>query len=125
MLLILISIVSGYGRRISGEADRERDLALDRLSRLADANALLFSLHRVAQSLPASLDMSDVLDSTVSRLRGLVDFDSIIILLFDDTDGQWEVAPQRGRHPATADRSHRSAPGNASGDHRRRRVHLQ
>src|SRR5262249_22734253 len=63
-MLLLISIVAGYGRRVSGEADRERDLALDRLSRLADANALLYSLHRVAQTLPQSLDMSDVLDST-------------------------------------------------------------
>lgn len=96
VLLILISIVTGYGRRISGEADRERDLALDRLSRLADANALLFSLHRVAQSLPASLDMNDVLDSTVARLRGLVEFDSLVVLLFDDTDGQWDVVRNDG-----------------------------
>jgi signal transduction histidine kinase len=97
-LLLLISVVSGYGRRASGEADRERDLALDRLGRLADANALLFSLHRVAQTLPASLDMSDVLDSTVNRLRGLVDFDTLIILLFDDTDGHWQVIRQEGCH---------------------------
>lgn len=97
-LLVLISLVAGYGRRVSGEADRERNLALDRLSRLADANALLYSLHRVAQTLPASLDMSEVLDSTVARLRGLIDFDSLIILLFDDTDGHWQVIRQEGCH---------------------------
>ena len=68
-LLVLISLVSGYGRKVSGEADRERDIALDRLGRLADANALLYSLHRVAQTLPSSLDMNEVLTSTVSRLR--------------------------------------------------------
>ena len=95
-MLLLISIVAGYGRRVSGEADRERDLALDRLSRLADANALLYSLHRVAQTLPQSLDMSDVLDSTVGRLRGLIDFDSLVILLFDDTDGHWAVVRKEG-----------------------------
>ena len=33
-------------------------------SRLADANALLFALHRVAQTLPGSLDLDEVLDST-------------------------------------------------------------
>jgi signal transduction histidine kinase len=95
-MLLLISIVAGYGRRVSGEADRERDLALDRLSRLADANALLYSLHRVAQTLPQSLDMSDVLESTVGRLRGLIDFDALVILLFDDTDGHWAVVRMEG-----------------------------
>lgn len=95
-MLLLISLVAGYGRRVSGEADRERDLALDRLSRLADANALLYSLHRVAQTLPQSLDMNDVLDSTVGRLRGLIDFDALAILLFDDTDAHWQVVRVEG-----------------------------
>jgi signal transduction histidine kinase len=95
-MILLVSIVAGFGRRLSGEADRERDLALDRLSRLSDANALLYSLHRIAQSLPQSLDMNDVLDSTVTRLRGLIDFDSLVILLFDDTDGQWSVLRRDG-----------------------------
>ena len=95
-MLLFISIVAGYGRRISGEADRERDLALDRLSRLADANALLYSLHRVAQTLPASLDMNEVLESTVGRLRGLIDFDTLVILLFDETDGHWVVVRKEG-----------------------------
>jgi hypothetical protein len=67
--MVLIALVAGYARRISGEADRQQTLALDRLGRLADANALLFSLHRVAQSLPASLDLDEALDSTMGRLR--------------------------------------------------------
>ena len=95
-LIIMISIIAAWGRRISGEADRERDLAFDRVSRLADANALLYSLHRIAQTLPASLDMNDVLDSTVNRLRGLVDFDTLVVLLFDDTDGHWQVVRREG-----------------------------
>ena len=100
-MLLLLSVISGYGRRISGEASRERDLALDRLSRLADANALLYSLHRVAQTLPQSLDMNDVLDSTVGRLRGLVDFDTLVILLFDETDARWQVVRSEGCHIAS------------------------
>ena len=63
---------------------------------MSDANALLYSLHRVAQTLPASLDLDDVLDSTVSRLRGLFEFDSAVILLFDETDGQWAVVRRDG-----------------------------
>ncbi len=95
-IMLLVAVIAGYTRRISGEADRERSLALDRLTRLSDANALLFSLHRVAQSLPASLDMNEVLDTTVTRLRGLVDFSAVAILLFDDTDAQWQVLRSEG-----------------------------
>ena len=95
-VLVLVGVVAGYARRISGEADRQHSLALDRLDRLSDANALLFSLHRVAQTLPASLDLGDVLDTTVARLRGLVDFDAVAILVFDDTDASWQVIRREG-----------------------------
>ncbi len=97
-VMFVMALVSGYGRRVSGVADRERTIALDRLGRLADANALLYSLHRVAQTLPASLDMSEVLDSTISRLRGLIDFDVLTIMLFDETDGHWQVLRTEGCH---------------------------
>ncbi|MDZ7734135.1 MAG: histidine kinase [Acidimicrobiia bacterium] len=93
---MLVAVVAGYARRISGEADRQHSLALDRLGRLADANALLFSLHRVTQTLPASLDLDEVLDSTVSRLRGLFDFDSVVVLALDETDTSWEVLRREG-----------------------------
>jgi signal transduction histidine kinase len=96
VIVLLVAVIAGYTRRISGEADRQRSLALDRLTRLSDANALLFSLHRVAQSLPASLDMDEVLDTTVARLRGLVDFSAVAILLFDDTDAHWQVLRREG-----------------------------
>lgn len=91
LVLLLVALIAGYARRISGEADRQHSLALDRLGRLADANALLFSLHRVTQTLPASLDLDDVLDTTINRLRGLFDFDFAAILVFDDTDGTWQA----------------------------------
>ncbi len=97
-IVMLVAIVAGYARRISGEAAREHELAMDRLSRLSDANALLFSLHRVTQTLPASLDLGDVLDSTLSRMKSLVSFDSVAVLLFDETDGHWEVVRHQGLH---------------------------
>lgn len=101
LVILLVALVAGYSRRISGEADRQHSLALDRLGRLADANALLFSLHRVTQTLPASLDLNDVLDTTITRLRGLFDFDYAAILAFDDTDGSWQVIRKEGtRMPA-------------------------
>jgi len=96
MVLLLVAVIAGWARRISGEADRQHVLALDRLGRLADANALLFSLHRVTQTLPASLDLDDVLDTTVGRLRGLFDFDFGAIFVFDDTAGDWQAVRREG-----------------------------
>ncbi len=93
---VLVALVAGYTRRISGEADRQQSLALDRLGRLADANALLFSLHRVAQTLPASLDLDEVLDSTMGRLRDLFDFAAAAVLLYDETDHGWTTARREG-----------------------------
>lgn len=99
--LLLVALVAGYARRISGEADRQHTLALDRLGRLSDANALLFSLHRVAQTLPASLDLDGVLDSTMSRMRDLFDFDAASVLLYDETDRSWLVARRDGARIAS------------------------
>lgn len=95
-ILILVGLVAGYARRISGEANRQHTLTLDRLSRLADANSLLFSLHRIAQTLPASLDTDEVLESTIRRLRGLIEHHAAAILLVDDTDGSWIVGRRHG-----------------------------
>jgi signal transduction histidine kinase len=97
--LLLVALIAGYARRVTGEADRAHSLALDRLGRLADANTLLHSLHRVAQTLPASLDLDDVLDTTMGRLRDLFDYDSAVVLLLDDTDETWNVSRADGPRP--------------------------
>jgi len=94
--LFLVAIVAAYARRISGEAETRQAQALDRMGRLADANELLFSLHQVAQQLPASLDLDEVLDSTIDRLRDLLEFDSAAILLQEPSDGSWSVARRYG-----------------------------
>ncbi|MGF1599962.1 MAG: GAF domain-containing sensor histidine kinase [Acidimicrobiales bacterium] len=91
-LLLLGGVIAGYTRHLSGEATLQHTMALDRVARLADANALLANLHRVAQTLPASLDLAEVLDSTLSRLRGLVPHDVAVILLREPADGSWSVA---------------------------------
>lgn len=98
--LILVALIAGYARRILGEADRQHTLALDRLGRLADANLLLYSLHRVAQTLPASLDLEDSLDTTVGRLKDLFQCDGLALLLLDETDHRWVTARSEGPRPS-------------------------
>ncbi len=95
-LLLLVALSSGWARQVSHESARQQSLTLDRLGQLTEANALLSSLHRVAQSLPASLDLDDVLASTLGRLRDLIDFSSCAILLYEDSDQTWTTARQTG-----------------------------
>jgi signal transduction histidine kinase len=98
--LILVALIAGYARRVTGEVDRQHHLALDRLGRLADANLLLHSLHQITQELPASLDADDVLDTTMGRLRDLFDYDGATLFLLDETDNMWVVARWDGPRPA-------------------------
>ena len=95
--------------RCRSESARQQSLALDRLGRLAEANALLFSLHRVAQTLPASLDLDEVLDSSITRLRDLIDFDSVTVLLYEESDGIVGAGAPQGQ-PRPAHPRHRDAP---------------
>ena len=37
-----------------------------------------------------------MLDTTIARLRGLVDFDAVAVLVFDDTDAAWQVIRREG-----------------------------
>lgn len=94
--LALVAVLAGYARRLFGEAQAQQTLALDRMSQLAEANDLLISLHRLAQVLPASLNLADVLASSVERLRGLIDCDVLAVLLRDDTSSGWTVAVSEG-----------------------------
>jgi signal transduction histidine kinase len=90
-LLGLVAFTSGLAQRATIDAARQKELALARVSRLAEANSLLFALQRVAQSMPASLDLDDVVDSTLKRVQSLVPSDSIALHLANDTDHRLEL----------------------------------
>jgi signal transduction histidine kinase len=94
--LLLVATLAAYARRLFGQAQEEHTLALDRMSQLTEANELLVSLHRVAQTLPASLDLEQVLISTINRLRSLIDCDVIAVLLHDEATDTWTVAAAEG-----------------------------
>ncbi|MFM7686351.1 MAG: histidine kinase [Actinomycetota bacterium] len=83
-LLLLVAFTTGLAHRAAHVAVTTHQVALDRVSRLSEANSLLFSLQRVAQTLPASLDLEEVLDSTVGRLRTLLDYDAMAVYLLDE-----------------------------------------
>jgi signal transduction histidine kinase len=93
--------VAAWSVRRRGRADQSRAAALDRLGRLSDANVLLFQLHQVTQTLPASLDLTEVLDATTAQLRDLFDADGTAIVLYEESDRAWHtVRRHRLRAPA-------------------------
>jgi signal transduction histidine kinase len=94
--LLLVAVLAGYARRLFGEAEARHSQTLDRMTQLAEANELLVSLHRVAQQLPASLNLNTVLASTVSRLKSIIDSDVTAVLLHDEASGRWVVAAGDG-----------------------------
>ena len=101
-LLVGTAVVSGMVRKVSRESAQAQSLALGQVGRLTEANGLLVSLHRVAQTLPASLDLDDVLDSTIGRLRDLMAFDSVTIFLHEEGDETWVPVRRSGnREQAT------------------------
>jgi signal transduction histidine kinase len=79
--------------------ERRQRPSASRLEQLAEANELLVALNEVAQSLPDSLDLDAVLDSTVDQVRAIVGGDFVTVLLRDATDGTY--LPVRGRGAST------------------------
>jgi signal transduction histidine kinase len=94
--LLLVALIAGYARRIYQESQQQTTEALGRLQRLSEANDLLSELHRVAQVLPASLDLSETIGATAARVRELVEPDVVAIMLRDEATSSWSVALAEG-----------------------------
>ncbi len=95
-LLGVVAFTTGLSQRATLDAARQKEAALQRVNRLSEANSLLFALQRVAQTMPASLDLDDVIDSTISRVTSLVPSDSLSLYLFDETDGRLDLFRNSG-----------------------------
>ncbi len=93
--LALVAVLAGYVRRLFGQQARAMSATLEQVDRLNEANELLVSLHRVAQTLPASLNLDEAVSSTMTRVRELVECDVAALLLRDDA-GRWTAAVIEG-----------------------------
>jgi signal transduction histidine kinase len=96
MELGLVALVVGYARRIFGEAEIRASQVLSRLSRLNEANSLLLQLNKIAQTLPASLDLGETLTSTLEQIHAMVRPDVTALLLWDASLGRWTVGAAEG-----------------------------
>jgi signal transduction histidine kinase len=89
-MLLLVAFTSGLAHRAALDSQHQQQLAFDRVNRLAEANSLLFALTRVAQTLPASLDLDDVLNSTVGRIRSMIEYEALVVFVFNNADQTFE-----------------------------------
>lgn len=83
-LLGLVAFAGGLAHRATADAAHVHTAGLHRVGRLAEANALLVALQRLAQTMPASLDLEEVVDTTFDRIRSIVPATTIAVYLIDD-----------------------------------------
>jgi len=96
VVFLLCGALGAFTRNLITEIERHRAAALDQAADLATANELLVSLHGLAQTLPASLDLREVVDSTRTRLRSLFRFSALVVLVRDDAQSVWTVELAEG-----------------------------
>ena len=90
-----------HSRNLISDIESHRAAAIDQAAEMATANELLVSLHALAQTLPASFDLPEVVDSMRLRLRSLVHFSVLVVLVRDDAQSVWNVELAEGvRLPA-------------------------
>lgn len=95
-LLGVVTYTSGLSHRATVQAASRERTTLERVSRLAEANSLLFALQRVTQTMPASLDLHEVLDASFDRLHRLAPDASISLHLLDETGERLDLARHVG-----------------------------
>ena len=95
-LLMLVSLVTGFGHRLISDASLKQQATVVQMSELTRANTLLAELHRVVQRLPSSLDLADVLRTTTADLRTLTGMSVSAVLLRDAVMQSWSVAEADG-----------------------------
>ncbi len=96
VVYLLCGALGAFARNLVSEIESQRAAAIDQAAQMATANDLLVSLHALAQTLPASFDLREVVDSIRERLRSLVRFSALVVLVRDDAQSVWMVELAEG-----------------------------
>ncbi len=67
VVYLLCGALGAFTRNLVVEVEAQRAAAIDQATQMATANELLVSLHRLAQTLPASFDLGEVVESIRRR----------------------------------------------------------
>jgi signal transduction histidine kinase len=96
LVYVCTGAVAGFARRLFAEAAAGEAATAQQVAQLAEVNALLSELARVAPGLPASLDLSEALTASIDRLAELFDFTGAVVLVLDPATGRWRASASRG-----------------------------
>ncbi len=96
VVFLLCGALGAFTRNLIAEIESHQAAALDQAAEMATANELLVSLHTLAQTLPASFDLREVVDSIRLRLRSVVRFSALVVLVRDDAQSVWTVELAEG-----------------------------
>ncbi len=96
VVYLLCGALGAFTRNLIAEIESHRAAAIDQAAEMATANELLVSLHGLAQTLPASFDLPEVVESMRQRLRSLLRFSALVVLVRDDAESLWSVELAEG-----------------------------
>jgi len=96
VVFLLCGALGAFTRNLIAEIETHQAAAIDQAAEMATANELLVSLHTLAQTLPASFDLPEVVESMRLRLRSVLRFSALVVLVRDDAQSVWTVALAEG-----------------------------
>jgi signal transduction histidine kinase len=101
IVYLLCGALGAFTRNLVAEIELQRAAAIDQATQMATANDLLVSLHALAQTLPASFDLGEVVESIRQRVRALFPYTALVVLVPDDAGDGWRAELAEGvRVPA-------------------------
>jgi signal transduction histidine kinase len=104
VIFMLCGALGAFTRNLVVEIEAQRAAAIDQATQMATANELLVSLHALAQTLPASFDLGEVVESIRQRVRALFPYTALVVLVPDDAGAGWRCELGEGvRVPARLD----------------------
>jgi signal transduction histidine kinase len=96
IVYLLCGALGAFTRNLVEELETQRAAAIDQATQMATANDLLVSLHRLAQTLPASFDLGEVVESIRQRVRALFPYYALVVLVPDDAGAGWRAELAEG-----------------------------
>ena len=96
VVFLLCGALGAFTRNLVAEIEEQRIAAIDQATQMATANELLVSLHALAQTLPASFDLGEVVASIRQRLKALLECSVLVVLVRDDAASGWRVELAEG-----------------------------
>jgi len=96
VIFLLCGALGAFTRNLVVEIEMQRASAIDHATQMATANDLLVSLHSLAQTLPASFDLGEVVESIRQRVRALFPYTALVVLVPDDAGSGWRAELAEG-----------------------------